>query len=206
MNFLNCMNLSKIYNFSQYWSDKGCKIIFIGSILIILGLGLYQILSGKSGKWSSSYFYDPYINTILNNKSTDKYTGNRFTNTEQPKKVSAGERECRRVLENIFRKPFPNKRPNFMNNEVTNFNLELDCFNEDLKLAVEYNGIQHYKYTKFFHANKDKFRNQQYRDYMKRDLCNKNNITLIEVPYTVKPKNIEKYLKNNLRKKGYMIL
>jgi hypothetical protein len=83
----------------------------------------------------------------------------------------------------------------------TDNNLELDCYNEELKIAVEYNGIQHYKYIPFFHKNKEAFQNQKYRDYMKREICEKNGIKLIEVPNTVKIENIESYLREKLKMK-----
>ena len=123
-----------------------------------------------------------------------------------PPKESKGEVECRRVLEKIFNKPFPKCRPNFLRNTVTsddymNNNLELDCYNDELKIAVEYNGIQHYKYLPFFHKTKDSFYNQKYRDEMKRNMCQKNNILLIEVPYTIPVEQIENYIKSNLSRK-----
>jgi len=72
---------------------------------------------------------------------------------------SKGETECRRVLQKIFQRPFLKARPDFLNNPVTGnqFNLELDCYDHSLKLAVEYNGQQHYQYNKFFHRNKEHF-------------------------------------------------
>ena len=82
-------------------------------------------------------------------------------NTEEqkrgPPQESKGEKECRKVLENLFNKPFSKSRPDFLRNPVTggNFNLELDCYNQELSLAVEYNGIQHYKYVPYFHRNND---------------------------------------------------
>ena len=69
------------------------------------------------------------------------------------KKYSKGETECRKVLEKLFRKTFPNERPDFMFNSNTNHNLELDMYNRDLRLACEYNGIQHSKYIPYFHRN-----------------------------------------------------
>jgi hypothetical protein len=83
--------------------------------------------------------------------------------------------------------------------------LELDCFNSDLKLAVEYNGIQHYKFTPYFHKNNEHFLNQKYRDFMKRALCKETGINLIEVPYTVKNDKIYNFLKLELLKKGYQV-
>jgi hypothetical protein len=88
--------------------------------------------------------------------------------------------ECRRVLEKIFDKPFKKARPRFLRNNVTGnqFNLELDCYNEDLHLAVEYDGIAHFKYTPYFHKNKEAFYCQKYRDNMKDQLCKENKFTL----------------------------
>jgi hypothetical protein len=82
-------------------------------------------------------------------------------------------------------------------------NLEIDCFNSEVRLGVEYNGIQHYKYNTFFHKNFEAFRNQQYRDEMKRSLCKENGIKLIEVPYTVKHNDIAVYLAKELVRLGF---
>jgi len=98
---------------------------------------------------------------------------------------SRGELACRRYLETKFKVAFPKQRPDFLRNPITNQQLELDCYNPSLRLAVEYQGEQHYKYIPHFHSTRDSFLNQKYRDEIKRDLCEKNNITLIEVPYTV---------------------
>ena len=82
--------------------------------------------------------------------------------------------------------------------------MELDCYDENLRLAVEYNGAQHYKYIPYFHKNKEAFLNQKYRDELKRHLCKENKITLIEVPNTINVNNIESYLLGKLRMLGYV--
>ena len=53
------------------------------------------------------------------------------------------------VLEHIFKQDFTKIRPPWLINEEGN-RLEIDMYNEELNLAVEYNGIQHYKYVDFF--------------------------------------------------------
>ena len=58
--------------------------------------------------------------------------------------------------------------------------LELDCFNEDLKLAFEYQGTQHYKPVRRW-GGKKAFEKQQYRDEIKRQKCKELGIRLIEV-------------------------
>ena len=72
-------------------------------------------------------------------------------------------------------------------------------------MAVEYNGIQHYKYTPYFHRNHDQFTNQKYRDDMKRRMCKDNGVYLIEVPYTVKLPDIEEFIINACKKYKFII-
>jgi hypothetical protein len=179
-------------NFNKFWEKNGFDILLGISIGIILIN--YFCRQGKKGTWDRT-FQDPYRNY--------------YQVTESNSKDSKGETECRRVLENIFRKPFLKSRPDFLRNSVTSsgtndINLELDCYNKELKIACEYNGAQHYKYIPYFHKNKDSFQNQKYRDYMKRDLCQKNGILLIEVPYTVKIQDIKNYIFLELKNAGYV--
>ena len=48
--------------------------------------------------------------------------------------------------------------------------------------------------------SKDKFYNQQYRDLIKQDLCRKNNVLLITVPYNIPPDKIKGFLMKELKK------
>jgi hypothetical protein len=126
------------------------------------------------------------------------------TNT---RKDSVGEKECRRVLEEYFGKQFPKCRPEFLRNQVTsteisNYNLELDCYNDELKLGVEYNGRQHYSYVPHFHKNREAFYNQKYRDELKRIKCREHGVHLIEVPYTIPVDKIRDYILETLKSIG----
>ena len=67
-----------------------------------------------------------------------------------------------------------------------------------LKLACEYNGIQHYEYSPYFHKTKEQFYAQKYRDILKKDLCEKNGIRLISVPYKIKHLKIKEYILSQL--------
>jgi hypothetical protein len=172
--------------FRDIWKKYGYEICIFLSILVILILSFFR--KGKKGTWSNTYF--------LEQKSFAR----------KPPQESKGEVECRRVLEEIFGVPFPKTRPDFLRNPITSNgvdsnNLEIDCYNDRLKLGVEYNGIQHYKYIPYFHKTKDSFHNQKYRDYVKNDICQKNGITLIEVPYTVKVPEIKSFILNKLSPK-----
>lgn len=182
---------------SSYWNKNGFNLLLILSIIIILILALFRL--GKTGSWSDTYYY-------IRDLDKSKYGRHRgvVPKRKGAPRMSKGETECRRVLQSIFNKEFKSERPDFLRNPVTGnmHNLELDCFDKELRLAVEYNGAQHYKYIPYFHKNKEAFRNQCYRDELKRRMCVDNNINLIEVPNTTK--NIENYLRKELRRMGYI--
>lgn len=112
--------------------------------------------------------------------------------------VSKGEQVCRDTMERIYGVPFINTRPNWLKNPATNRNLELDCYNDKLKLAVEYNGIQHYKWCSFAKQTYTDFREQVKRDRIKIDLCEKNGVYLIVVPYNVSISLIPTYIMYHL--------
>lgn len=174
----------------KLWKDYGFEIMFWVAVFTLLFIFVLNILLGNKGS------YDDHTNMIwaLINKPTGTYSTKKNRDYE-----SKGEKECRRVLEEYTGKPFPKARPDFLRNNVTGgYNLELDCFNRDLMIAVEYNGEQHYKYIPYFHKTKDAFYNLKYRDDMKKRLCLENGIKLIIVPYTVK--DIKSYLQMELNK------
>jgi len=197
--------MGNILNKAQLlWQDKGFEIMVGLCITFIITYGIYCKISGKQGTWSDKY-HSPF-DTVQPYKDNKEYKPNN-NNFNSGAKVSKGEQECRRVLEELFGKPFPNIRPDFLRNPVTGggHNLELDCYNSDMKLAVEYNGVQHYKYVPYFHRNKDVFTNQKYRDVLKERMCKDNRVNLISVPYTVKVKDIRNFLLTELRKLGYQV-
>lgn len=99
---------------------------------------------------------------------------------------SIGEELCCKVFEEYLeRRVLVNIRPDFMKNPKTKRNLELDMYDPETKVAIEYNGAQHYKYEPAFHSNEGDVNVQLERDKLKVELCQKNGINLIVVPYTV---------------------
>lgn len=84
------------------------------------------------------------------------------------------------MLEEISGYKFNKTKPKFLNG------MELDGYNSELNLAIEYNGEQHYKYIPHFHRNgiidlKDRIE----KDILKQELCTKNGVYLITVPYWI---------------------
>ena len=166
-----------------FWNKWGFEILLLVSFVIFVAYYIYRI--DQKGTYllpTSNLFY----NTPKYQKPRPKIT------------TSKGEIICKQVMEKIFKKPFNKVRPEFLKNDVTGKCLELDMFNEQLKIAVEYSGQQHYKYTPYFHKNHETFLNQRYRDEMKKVKCVEENIKLIEVPYTVPHDKIEEYILKRL--------
>ena len=186
-------------NIVVFWKNNCFEILLALCIAFFLIIGFYNQIVGKKGTYSKqSYFIKP------NQRHVSSYLKPEQQHNQHKgaPRQSKGEIECRRVLEYLFPGyKFPSSRPDFLRNNVTggNYNLELDCYCEKLRIAVEYNGIQHYKFSNFFHRNKDQFENQKYRDEMKRRICHENGILLITVPYSVKLEDIKSFIEKELR-------
>lgn len=104
----------------------------------------------------------------------------------------------RYTIQTITDKKFPSVRPDWLKNPITGRNLELDGYCEDLGIAFEYNGIQHYKYTPRFHAKYSDLEYQVYKDRLKHLLCSHRGIFLIVIPYTVRRDDLCSYIEEKL--------
>lgn len=187
----------------DYWDSNGFEIVVIGCFLIILILCIYNMIFKEKGSYS-----DIALKKFKNRKEYNIDSGDLGDlgeYMEHTPKDSRLELQTKFLLENIFKRKFYKIRPNFLRNEVTGYNLEIDLYNNELKLAVEVQGDQHYRFTPFFHRNKETFLNQRYRDEMKKQKCIKAGITLIEIPYSVGEKGLKKYLLEQLRLNGYLL-
>jgi hypothetical protein len=191
-------------SFNQFWKKYKFSMAVALSVLFILIIWLTKAVM----RCSSFESYIPSTFDFVNDFDINDYIPNNIPHpvvvqpTAPPRPTSSkGEDTCRKVFESIYKRPFTKCRPPFLLNVVTGSKhaLELDGYNEDLKIAFEYNGEQHYKYIPYFHKTKDSFYNQKYRDEMKRRLCMEHNVHLIEVPYHVS--NIRAFISEQLSEK-----
>nr|QBK92774.1 MAG: restriction endonuclease [Pithovirus LCPAC401] len=171
---------------------KHCYVIII--VLVIILFFLWVFFGGKDHEFAG--IGCPSKCSI--NEPSNACTIEETCTIEEPikKKIkrSKGETECVRVLEKLFDREFKRVRPPFLKSPETGRNLELDCYNEELKLAIEYNGRQHYKYPSFPGFTEDQFKAQLQRDQFKRERCNELGIFLITVPYHIGISDIEEYI------------
>lgn len=126
--------------------------------------------------------------------ATTTGTHNDVAPPKRTKAESRGEAICRRVLEEIYQREFPSSRPDFLKNPETGYNLELDGYNEDLGIAFEYNGIQHYIYPNWVHRTKDDFMKQTRRDQYKISQCDRSGVYIISIPYEVPHNKIRDFI------------
>ncbi len=101
---------------------------------------------------------------------------------------------CREIFEDFFKKPFTKSRHDWLRNPKTNQNLELDGYNEELKIAFEYNGEQHYMEHRFNDENEDNLEYQQWKDKLKLQKCIEHGVRLITIPYWIKEENLKTYI------------
>jgi len=193
-----------IADLRQLWSKYGAYIMLVGLLITFIILFIINHFShndvGTNVTWGD--IYEHVMSILFKPHSTTPRQ--RQHRRRQDLTSSRGEQQCKEFVEFYFQRQFIKMRPDFLKNPVTGENLELDLFNEELQLGIEYNGAQHYNYNAFMHKNsRDKFQNQQYRDLIKQDLCKKNEIKLVIVPYTVPNDQIGPFLFKELKKLGF---
>lgn len=92
--------------------------------------------------------------------------------------ASLGERKCKAAMEQLFGKKFVKKRfPDLKG--IGGKSLEIDLYNEELKLGLEHQGAQHFMKKKFF--GEHRYAQVFEHDRRKKAYCAKNGITLIEI-------------------------
>lgn len=186
----------------EYVLKWGARIFLI----IVAGLLIWWVLRKRD-----EYEYSGLKRYSFEDGVFGQFTGffKKSAASSPSKKSSRGgkgtykmEERCRQIIQKIYGKTFASERPDFLKSPLTNKNLELDCYNPELRIALEYNGQQHYTYVQRFHKSKRDFYAQVHRDDWKRKRCRELGIRLIEVPYWVPEGQLEEYIVGELKKKG----
>jgi hypothetical protein len=168
---------------SKWWEKNGFALLVIGSVIFMLVCWMmgWKPKKGRAGKLQD------YIGDMFSDKPKRK---------RNPKKT---EERCREIVEDIFQRPFPSVRPDFLRNPETGRNMECDLMNQDMKLCIERNGEQHYKHVDHFHTEAD-FSKQLQRDKLKAALLHRNGYALITIPYTIHYDILDQYIPHVLGK------
>jgi len=104
----------------------------------------------------------------------------------------------RAYFESIFHKKFVKVKPIWLLNSRDN-KMELDGYCEELGLAFEYQGQQHYFPVHFYHQSTS-FEQRVDDDELKEALCKRKGITLIKIPYDITYEKIYSFIITELKK------
>jgi hypothetical protein len=110
---------------------------------------------------------------------------------------SKSERIVREHFEQLFKNKFPMVRPSWLRSDISGRSLELDGYCEELNLAFEHQGMQHYENV--LQKSDEKFERTKYNDNLKVEITKKLGINLIIIPalsYKLQPKDLKNFIKN----------
>lgn len=95
------------------------------------------------------------------------------------------------ILESITNEKFPTVNPDWL--KFKGKNLELDGYNDKLKLALEFSGPLH---TKWYPSKEpyEKYFERLCRDYAKKIICKRNKVNLIVLDMSLKRHNWRSYI------------
>lgn len=115
-----------------------------------------------------------------------------------PPGASAGERHCAETLARLLpgRRALYQYRDPAIANPDTGCALELDVYYPELRLAVEYNGAQHYEDSAHFQSAAAP---QMARDHIKAAAARRLGITLVVIPHTYSRPDAERILEAHAR-------
>lgn len=158
------------------------KSVLFALVVVIILVLLYKAWRKETIK----HHVPPPVLRLKKPATPQKAPKSRMPNTREEK--------CRDIFESLTGKAFPTVRPSFLKNPETGRNLELDGYCEELGVAFEYQGAQHYKFPNKYHKTHEEFFAQIGRDQFKVDRCAELGIVLIVVPYTLTDSEMYDYI------------
>jgi len=107
----------------------------------------------------------------------------KFSKVKRPR-ISSGEKAIKMFLVTRNIRFDHDKEYEGLFNPLTNCRLRFDFFLPDHKIAIEFDGRQHFQHVKEFHyAGSSSLESQQYRDEEKDKFCKRKKIRMIRISY-----------------------
>jgi len=119
----------------------------------------------------------------------------------KPGAPGTSEEVCRMIIESLLGKKFPKVSPSWLTNKNGN-RMTFDGYCEELNIAFEYNGKQHYIYVEHFHKTYENFISRCRMDKEKQDKCDDKGVRLVVIPYNVPKENIQTFIHIELSRLG----
>lgn len=191
------------------WEELTTNLDYRHYILVFISIGLFLFLlyllfrnftfpnsngvSTISEKENNYIYSDPLFSKKPKKRELEPPSIEPGDKIIPQKKPSKGQKECKRIMEKLFKIEFPTVRPKWLINPKTGKRLELDCYSFKHRIACEYNGRQH-RDPNSFGQGEEKLREQKERDRVKLDLCDQKGIYVITVPDTTPIDQIEDFI------------
>lgn len=97
---------------------------------------------------------------------------------------------CRAIFEQAFGEKFQSRYPKWLKNDAGN-KMQLDGYCEELSLAFEHHGKQHYEEVDYWDMDLDQRKKD---DARKRQVCADHGTILIEVPFSVASEDLTSFI------------
>jgi len=158
-------------------------------IVNLIDFGLKQILENQR----KDSFREKAANYLQIKRTEEKKAQGSKKQTKAFEKNM--EKYVRQACEQLFGCEFKKVRNlPWLKNPYTGRQLEIDCYNEELRLGVENDGRHHVEYVSAFYKNEAEFIAQKDRDHIKNFLCAQAGVKLLRVPHYIKRKEIKSHL------------
>ncbi len=111
---------------------------------------------------------------------------------------SLSEKLFRIIMEKVFNCSFSSCWPLWMKSDKMR-PLQIDGYNEELKIGFEYEGKQHFKFVPYFHKIIEKFERLQFLDNYKKNVLKSRNIFMLYPTYKLKKENYLSFIHNKVK-------
>lgn len=153
-----------------------------------------------------------YMSSDIYKKSVSRSTSRNVSRAVTPKKSKvthniniklSREELCRLYIERLTGKKFPKASPSWLVHRSTGRRLQLDGYCEELKIAFEHDGEQHYTYPNTWHKTEKEYEESCERDKLKNLYCKENGVKLIRIRASIAEDKIEEYIEKQLKSKRH---
>ena len=154
---------------------------------------------GNTIEVACSHGHEPYYVNLFNFKHNGTRCPVCYNETRDNRRT---QNYCRIILEQLLDTKFKQLKISISElaviKETFNFvpkrPFEIDGYSEELNLAFEYNGEQHYRFIPLWHNSRARLFEQQERDKMKQSWCQEKNIHLIIIPHWEAKKELQGFI------------
>lgn len=174
---------------NMFLPSSGYQWLVIILLIFVLILAIYIKRTEICIAAYAGVFGGGYEKRAVRTKNLEKYPRSKF------------EDRITKIFEKITGKSFPTAYPSWLNYKGKS--LELDGYNDELKIAFEAQGPLH---TKYFPLQEEfgKYYERVQADKAKIELCEKNGVKLIIIDITIPTHLLEDYIKSRLYDINYL--